>query len=65
MAVPASGVAVFTSPPLEAGEDYIYSIESWREADKASAKISRHVPVKAGRTVRVRLEFPASLVLNR
>jgi uncharacterized protein (TIGR03000 family) len=65
MAIPASGVATFTSPPLAAGEDYFYAVEGWREGDKTHAKVSRRVLVRAGRTVRVRLEFPEPVALNR
>jgi uncharacterized protein (TIGR03000 family) len=65
MLVPASGVATFTSPPLVAGEDYFYSIDASRDGDKSPAKVTRRVPVQAGRTVSVRLEFPQSVALNR
>jgi uncharacterized protein (TIGR03000 family) len=65
MAVPVSGVATCVSPPLAAGADYFYSIEAWRPGDKTPGKVSRRVPIQAGRTVRVRLELPESMVLNR
>jgi uncharacterized protein (TIGR03000 family) len=64
MAVPASGVATFNSPPLAAGEDYFYSIQAWRGDHKTPAIVNRVVPVRAGRTVRVRLEFPEPVALN-
>jgi uncharacterized protein (TIGR03000 family) len=65
MAVPASGIATFTSPPLAAGEDYFYRVDCWRQGEPTPAKAARRVPVRAGRTVRVRLDFPEPMALNR
>jgi uncharacterized protein (TIGR03000 family) len=55
-----SSTRVFTSPPLEPGHNYFYTMTGQITRDGRPVTVSERVYVRAGQTARVALNFPAT-----
>ncbi len=47
-----------TSPPIEAGREFIYTLTATLMRDGSEVKVERRVTVRAGQTTQVALDFP-------
>lgn len=52
-----SSQRVFQSPPLDAARSYVYNLSATSIQNGISRTVTRTVPIKAGQTVKVSLEF--------
>lgn len=56
---------VFTTPDLDAGVDFAYTLTAELKRDGQTLTASKQVTVRAGQETRVTLEFPAASVASR
>jgi len=56
---------VFTSPALEPGKEFSYTLKASIVRDGQQVTTTRTVPVRAGETTRVTLEFPVADVAQQ
>jgi uncharacterized protein (TIGR03000 family) len=55
----------FSSPPLDLGKDFHYTLKAEMVRDGEKVVTSQRVTVRAGEETRVTLEFPAATVASR
>ncbi len=60
-----SGRRVFTTPPLQSGRDYHYTLRAEVVRDGQTQHVTQQVRVRAGEYTQVNLEIPATTVASR
>jgi uncharacterized protein (TIGR03000 family) len=60
-----SGTRVFTSPALQPGKDYYYTLKATITREGRPVTLSQRVLVHAGQESRVQLQFPVDNVARR